>query len=171
MSDTVKTVSRIINGIVIVGIIIGAFILYSEIKASNSKVEKLKKLNEYHSGGQWQDFLNEFEKVSAEYPEIKGQYNDQLSSCYQGIAQDKYTKSLSLPLTEKPKVAGDICAAFEKALTYGKLSQMSIENYCDALMDTGNFDKAAQVIKEAESRSDIDAAKLAIYKSRLQRKK
>ncbi|HBC87613.1 MAG TPA: hypothetical protein DCZ94_11710 [Lentisphaeria bacterium] len=171
MSDTAKTVSRVINVVVIIGICVGAFILYQKIQSGKSKVEEIKRLEDFHSGGQWQDCLNEYEKLSAKYPEMKGQYDDKLSACYQGIAQDKYTKSLSLSIAEKPKVAGDICAAFEKAAGIGKLSQLSIESYCDALMDAGNFDKAAQVIKDAEARTDIDAGKLLVYKTRLQRKK
>jgi hypothetical protein len=171
MADMAKTVSRVINLIVIIGIGIGAFILYQKIQSDKVKVAQFKRLDDFCARGQWQDCLNEYEKLAALYPEIKGQYDEKISTCYQGIAQDKYTATMTLPVAERRKAAGELCAAFEKAATLGNLSQTSIEYYCDALIDAGNFDKAAQVINEAESRTDIDSAKLSIYRARLQRKK
>ncbi|HCE42976.1 MAG TPA: hypothetical protein DET40_05465 [Lentisphaeria bacterium] len=171
MSDTVKKVSRIINAVVFLVICVAAVILYYKVKGSNSKTEDISRMQGYCSSGQWQAFLDEYEKMSVKYPEIKGQCQEQISTCYQGFAQEKYTKAISLPAAERVKGAGELCALFEKAAGIDKLSQVSVEEYCDALMDAGNFDKAGQVLKDAEARPDIDASKLLVYKTRLQRKK
>ncbi len=171
MSDTVKKVTKIINIVVIIGLCIGAFFVYRIISEGNSKSERINRMMGMYSDGKWQACLDEYPKLIEAYPDLKGKYEEQISGCYQGMAQEKYAKSMTLPLLERPKAAAEICPLFEKAAGIYKLSQLSVENYCDSLMDMGNFDKAAQVMKDAEARSDIDAAKLAIYKGRLQKKK
>ncbi len=171
MANTVKNVFRVINFIIFIGILIGAYFIYQNIQKEGGKTSELNRLQNLYSAGQFQDFLNEYEKLSAKYPEIKGQHNEQLSKCYAGLAQAKYEKALSLPANERSSPMSEVSSLLEKAESLSKLDIEALQIYCDALLDSGNFDKASQVIRDAESRTDIDAKILSIYKMRIEKRK
>ncbi len=171
MADTMKNISRAINVVVLIGIVIGGYLAYQYVQKGSSKASEIGRLQSLYSAGQYEEYLKEYDKLAAKYPEIKGQYGDQIAGCYAGMAQAKYEKAIGLAAAERAPAMSEICGLFEKAESSGKLDIEGLVIYCDALLDSGNFDKCAQVIKDAEARSDIDAGRLSAYKARAAKRK
>lgn len=171
MASTVQTVFRIINFLIFIAILIGAYIIYNELQADKKVTMELNAMQKLYSSQKWQEFIDEHSKLLVKYPNIKEKYNNQLRIAWQNMAIKKYEEVIAMPLAQRASSSAEVIKFYNEASKYGPIDEDALLSYCDSLIESGDIAGAEKVIKEAESRTDVQAGKLSVYKITVERKK
>jgi len=160
----------IVKLVILVILIVGVYIGYKKISRDKQRAKEFNAIQASFSQGQWQKVIDGYEAYWQKYPVSRGKHGDQVSQCYQMKADDKYQVALRMKKEKRLKVYQEVVPILEKAQEYGKLSEASLISLCDCYIDLEQYQKAQEVVKEAESREDIPNARFSIQKAFLVRR-
>jgi len=165
-----KKVMTGVNLLLLAAILVGAYIGWGKIQASNARVNEINRLQRLLGDRQWQQAIDGFQALFAKYPETRAEYVDQLAQAYQFQAAESYQEALALGAEARNPALAKVVAEIAKAREFGPLSEETLYNLCDCHITLGQHDQALAVIAEAEGRKDVNAARFYVHKAFIDRK-
>jgi tetratricopeptide (TPR) repeat protein len=165
-----KKVMTGINLLLLAAVLVGAYIGWGKIQASNARVNEINRLQRLLGERQWQAAIDGFETLFAQHPETRAGYVDQLAQAYQFLAADAYQEALGLGTEARRPALTKVVADIAQARELGPLSEETLYNLCDCHIALEQYDQALAVIAEAERREDVNAARFYVHKAFIDRK-
>jgi len=150
--------------LIVVGCI---FFGYRYVQARNAQINALQRVFANH---QWPETVKQAEALFAKYPETRQTYGDQLGMALQFIAEDQYKEALKLKPGDRKQAMTALLPGLEQARTLVALNENALFALYDCYNELGRMDQAKSVIDEAESRTDISAARFKSAKLLFERK-